>query len=453
MAAAPVTGGSARALEPEDMQGLVLRGYSALRAARYLLLGIGDAAAARPWLGALIERVTTAERSPAGAAVNVALTWPGLKALGLSDRALVGFSVELAEGIVSPHRSRILGDVGESAPERWVWGGPRTDPVHALLLLFAPDQPALERLHEERTRELEAAGLRVLVSLDTVDLGDREHFGFHDGVSQPVMAGSGQSESLMNTIQPGEFVLGCVNEHGQVAEGPDLGRNGTYLVMRQLRQDVRAFWRWAGDASRAPDGAADADAMVLLAAKMVGRWPGGAPLVLAPERDDPALSTANDFAYQAADPDGWRCPTGAHVRRAHPRDSLDPRPGTQQSIAVGKRHRLLRRGREYGPPVSAGTLLDAHDDGVDRGLHFICLCANIARQFEFVQSSWLMSPKFDGLHEDDDPLVGAHGAGAFRVQGRPVRRRHRGLPRFVTVLGGGYFFLPGIRALRDLASM
>jgi deferrochelatase/peroxidase EfeB len=186
---------------------------------------------------------------------------------------------------------------------------------------------------------------------------------------------------------------------------------------------------------------------------MVGRWPGGAPLVLAPDHDDPAQSTANDFVYQGPDPDGWRCPIGAHVRRAHPRDSLDPKPGSPQSIAVGKRHRLLRRGREYGAAIGPGTLLDAADDGVDRGLHFICLCGNIARQFEFIQGTWVMSPKFDGLHEDDDPLLGVHGegAGTFQAQGRPVRHRHRGLPRFITVRGGGYFFLPGLRALRYLA--
>jgi Dyp-type peroxidase family len=222
--------------------------------------------------------------------------------------------------------------------------------------------------------------------------------------------------------------------------------------MRQLRQDVRGFWRWVDGATRPAGGTADPAAMTLLASKMVGRWPSGAPLVLAPEGDDPALSQANDFAYHGADPDGQRCPIGAHVRRANPRDSLEPRPGTDRSIAVGRRHRLLRRGREYGPAVAPGTLLDDVDDGVDRGLHFICLCANIARQFEFIQSTWVTSPKFAGLHADDDPLLGARGPGAgeFSAQGQPVRRRYLGLPRFVTVRGAGYFFLPGLRALGHL---
>jgi Dyp-type peroxidase family len=470
VAAAPVT---AAALDLTDVQGLTLYAYGRLRAARHVLLHAAEGALARRWLGELAGRVTSAAVRAGETAVNVALTAPGLAAIGLPAEALAGFSLEFTEGIVSPHRSRILGDVEESSPERWAWGGPGGERVDALLLLFATDERALADLVRVSVRGAEAAGLRVVATLDTVDLGDVEHFGFRDGISQPAIAGSGRAGGALDTIQPGELLLGYVNEHGQVTERPtlapaadpaavlprdpatgraDLGRNGAYLVARQLRQDVRGFWRWADGETRAADGTADPDALALLASKVVGRWPSGAPLLLAPERDDPTLSRANDFAYHEADPYGWRCPVGAHVRRANPRDSLEPRPGTDRSIAVGRRHRLVRRGREYGPAVAPGTLLDAADDGVDRGLHFICLCADIARQFEFIQSTWVMSPKFAGLHADDDPLLGgrAGGGGEFRVQGRPVRRRMLGLPRFVTVRGGGYFFLPGLRALRYL---
>jgi Dyp-type peroxidase family len=469
VAAAPVTA----PLDVADIQGLVLYGYGSLRAACYLLLGIEDGAAARRWLGGLAGRVTSAATPAGQVAVNVALTSSGLAALGLPAAALAGFSLEFTDGIVDPHRSRILGDVGESAPERWAWGGPGGQRVDVLLALFARDAAALDGLHEESLAAVRAARLREVASLDTSDLGDREHFGFHDGVSQPSVAGSTRAGGAMNTIQPGEFLLGYVNEHGQLTERPllaadadprgrlprdaatgraDLGRNGSYLVMRQLRQDVRGFWRWA---DRASGGAADPGPRTRLAAKAVGRWPSGAPLVQAPERDDPALGQANDFAYQAPDPDGLRCPIGAHVRRANPRDSLEPGPGTQRSIAVGRRHRLLRRGREYGPAVDPATLLDEAGDGVDRGLHFVCLCGNIARQFEFIQGTWVMSPKFDGLYDGDDPLLGARGegGGTLTVPGRPVRSRHAGLPRFVTVRGGGYFFLPGLRALRYLSEL
>ena len=141
-----------------------------------------------------------------------------------------------------------------------------------------------------------------------------------------------------------------------------------------------------------------------------------------------------------------RCPLGAHVRRANPRDSLPPNPGTEESRQVNRRHRLLRRGRNYGP---GGT----EPSDAPRGLHFLCLNANIARQYEFVQHSWVNDPNFAGMVGVEDPLTGPRaGTTSFIEPAVPVRRRHTGLPQFVQVRGGAYFFLPGIRALRYLSS-
>jgi deferrochelatase/peroxidase EfeB len=188
---------------------------------------------------------------------------------------------------------------------------------------------------------------------------------------------------------------------------------------------------------------------------MVGRWPEGSPLALAPDRNDPALEEANDFGYHV-DPRGARCPVGAHIRRANPRDSLDPRPGSDRSLAINRRHRLLRRGREYGPPLTIDEALRGEDaDGEERGIHFICLNGNIARQFEFVHDTWLNSPKFAGLYDDSDPLVSPSRpyGGTFTIPSEGVRERVTGVPRFVSVKGGAYFFLPGIAATRYLASL
>jgi deferrochelatase/peroxidase EfeB len=135
-------------------------------------------------------------------------------------------------------------------------------------------------------------------------------------------------------------------------------------VLRQLSQDVRAFWEFCDRATRRQDGSASREARVRLASKMVGRWPSGAPLVLAPDGDRPELSEENDFGYFATDGDGLRCPIAAHVRRSNPRDSLDPRPGSRESIEVANRHRLLRRGRQYGRFLSREDSVD----GLDRDL-------------------------------------------------------------------------------------
>ena len=455
-------------LELEEIQGLLARGYPDLKAATYVLLRVDDAAAARLWLASL--HVTTAPEKPADVALNVAFTPAGLTKLGLHNDALAQFSNEFTAGMTTPHRRRMFGDVGASAPESWVWGGPSSPPADLLLLLFARDVPTLE----QRYSGLAFAGVTEVQKLDSVvDLGGKEHFGFADGISQPTIEGlSSRKDIPPNTIRAGEFLLGYINEYGLYTDRPllstdldparilpldpitslaDFGRNGTYVVFRQLAQDVRAFWRFVDQAA---DG--DAQKRTWLAAHMVGRWPGGAPLTLSPDADDPFLSTANDFTYQYADALGLQCPIGAHVRRSHPRDSLDPAPGTARSVELDKRHRLLRRGREYGPPVSSETLFaDAPPDDPERGLFFICLGANIGRQFEFVQHSWVNNPKFDRLYDEPDPVVGYHPAGAdnFSIPQDPVRLKLKNLPQFVTTRGGAYFFLPSVRALKYLSSL
>jgi deferrochelatase/peroxidase EfeB len=183
-----------------------------------------------------------------------------------------------------------------------------------------------------------------------------------------------------------------------------------------------------------------------------------------PDRDDPKLATS-DFMFHADDREGLRCPVGAHIRRTNPRDMLDPAPGTEESTAVNKRHRLLRRGRTYGPSLVAsmdpGEMLANGDDGVERGLHFICLAANIARQFEFIQASWVNNPQFGGLLDDVDPLIGRRGrfthpdpngaTASFTVPDLPARCRVHNLPDFVTIRGGAYFFMPSLSAIRYLA--
>jgi deferrochelatase/peroxidase EfeB len=217
-----------------------------------------------------------------------------------------------------------------------------------------------------------------------------------------------------------------------------------------LRQDVPGFTRFLEEATRNADGSSNSTEQTRLAAKMVGRWQSGAPLVLAPEADDSKLADENNFTYFHPDADGRKCPLGAHIRRSNPRDSLDPHPGSDRSVAINKRHRIVRRGREYGNPPSAGSSADD-----DRGLHFLCLSGNISRQFEFLQHTWVNNPKFHGLYSDTDPIIGSHAEldSTFTVQAEPVRQRFTHLPDFITLQGGAYFFILGIRGLQYLATM
>ena len=474
-------------LDLGNIQGLLARGYRGLRYARFTVFAIPGPAAGHAALSWLLPRVTTAKAFTADSALHIAFSAAGLRRLGLPDGVIAGFSAEFGEGMTGPDRSRFLGDVESSSPRFLDWGAPQGAPADGLVLLYAATPGVLDRRQAELAGRLAGAGIREATVLDTLELGNNEPFGFHDGISQPVIQGLAKAGRGARALAAGEFVLGYPNGYGQLTGRPllpasadprhllprdpagsgaaDLGRDGCYLVLRQLEQDVGAFWEYAAEATRRPDGSYDPRARTALAAKMVGRWPSGAPLIKSPDADDPRLGDDNDFGYHHTDPGGLACPLGAHIRRMNPRDSLDPNPGSEQSLAVNDLHRLLRRGRAYGPG-NAGTAVD--DDHAIRvapgnsapphrgtGLHFVCLVASLTRQFEFVQHTWLSNPNFNGLYDDTDPLAGSRdGRGAtFTVPAHPVRRRYRGLPQFVRTRGGAYFFLPSISALRYLEQL
>src|SRR5262249_13133571 len=210
----------AQALDVQDVQGLVFRGYGNLRAATYVLIQLGDPAAARAWLDGLANAITTGQDRPEETALNVAFTPSGLRKVGLPTEILAMFSLEFSEGMATAHRSRLFGDVGESAPEYWTWGGPNTPEVDLVLLLFARDNAGLGEIYARHHRAADEHGLREVLKLDTFDLGFKEHFGFRDGISQAVLAGSARSAAAKDTVQPGEFLLGYLNEHGEYTARP-----------------------------------------------------------------------------------------------------------------------------------------------------------------------------------------------------------------------------------------
>ena len=220
-----------------------------------------------------------------------------------------------------------------------------------------------------------------------------------------------------------------------------LGRNGTYVVFRKLHQRVAAFRQYLASNSSGPD------EENLLAAKMMGRWPSGAPLALCPTQDDPDLGAdpnrRNDFLFREDDPQGLKTPPGSHIRRMNPRDS--------DISGFVRFHRMIRRGTSYGPLLPPGVL---EDDGAERGLAFVFVGANLEKQFEFVQSEWLNKGQFfHGPASDKDPIAGEQRKRRVHHPEQPIRRRLQGLPAFVVTRGGEYFFVPGLGALRWLADL
>lgn len=487
-----------------DVQGLVRFGYGKMTRASYALVQVKDATAARSWLRSAPVTNAVAMDPPPKTALNVAFTALGLRALGVTESIIAAFSHEFRAGMAQESRARQLGDVGNNAPSNWKWGNSGREP-HAVVMFFAEPR-AFDSFVRNSTGPAWSEGFGEPHWLETENLDGVEPFGFADGISQPQIDWERQRDvtqpqiDYSNVVAIGEFLLGYPNEYNKYTDRPlldrnssnssllaaedsperkDVGRNGTYLVMRQIQQDVRGFWRFVYEQSGGNFLKAEE-----LASAFVGRTRMGDPLVPVGEKailgvgPDSEQIRQNQFTF-AKDPMGVRCPFGAHVRRANPRNTDYPgRPtGIAKLISMlgfgpnGFRddlmspvrfHRILRRGREYGPGLSAEEALKPIPSGEpERGLHFICLNANISRQFEFLQNAWITSAKFSGMTGESDPLLGNREpvsgcsvtADFNRPTDRRVRRRISGLPQFVTVRGGAYFFLPSLRALRYFAGL
>ena len=463
----------AAADEAHDIQAIIDRGFGSLAGASYILLRVGEAERAREWMRTLpVTSVGDAKGERLDCVVQLAFTAAGLEALGFDPNSTGGFAPEFIEGMAgNPRKSCQLGDEGENAPENWCWGVGDNEP-HVLLMLLAPlaDIAGIEDAH---VGALRAAGCELIRANRSNGILGHEPFGFADGLSQPepdwegtLKPGTKADRVYRNRIAAGEFLLGHPNEYGFVADYPsggEVGRNGSYLVYRQLAQDVRGLW------SRLAELAGE-DGAIALAETMVGRSINGDPL----PRLNPGPRNAFDFAR---DPDGECCPIGAHIRRANPRSGDDPngRQGffrdilsslgfkgsaMHDAVASARFHRLLRRGRSYGPVIEppralAGEFPEAAEES---GLHFICLNASLARQFEFVQGAWIASAYFGGLSCEQDPLLGnrlpdnggrATDTFAF-VDADGEHRLVSRLPVFATVRGGAYFFLPGLAGLKRI---
>lgn len=571
-------------LESQEVQAIVFDGLKKHRYSTALMVRLPDEARQREkWLDALL----TGGPADSGLARidfgDLPFSQPTLT-LGLSATALRRFGITSGRGFDQlpgafamgmAARAKLLGDRDPVAlPDNWRWAdapeGSEFDRwIEAVLIVYGSREgesgdtgTAHRRLVDLHVEHLIEAGGSVVHSIPCAPvrdkfgnlLPDREHFGFRDGISQPVIRGS-RRESYQpparDVVAPGEFILGYRNDQGYVSppiaigaehdprsrlptiaeraasrfpmfgnqtSNPDLrdfGRNGTFLVLRQLDQDVEGFWAAmeeksailnpdetrkgqprdndsaaattssegpasGGNSGESAGGAYPKIEQMIghrasaewIAAKIIGRWPDGTPLVGNPSRSKDLSEGErpdNDFAFGIDDPRGHACPLGSHIRRTNPRDSLEP--GDKEEQRITNRHRILRRGRSYDyvPP----------GEEVERkGLLFAALCSDLERQFEFVQHTWINASSFHGLGEEADPLLGnplTDGGGFFpasvdeqedaRLGATGLRGPNtrftiptasgpiviRSLQSYVMLRGGGYFFLPSRSALTFLA--
>jgi deferrochelatase/peroxidase EfeB len=426
---------------------------------RHLIFRFGGEAGARTFVRQLLARITMAD-SPLDSArdplLNIGISAAGLGALGVRDSLLVTLDAVYRRG---PDPGP-LGDVpgSRSDPAQWWEGQFTTQEVHCIVHLHAPSQDALQLSSSEIRDLAQAAGMTELIPrkdgavLDARSLGGGKlHFGYTDGISHPDISWDDASTT------PGQqdfrhVLLGYSTSAISSAPPPgpaaDLVRDSSYGAFRWLYQDVATFNQFLrthgpGLAPHLPQ----IDAEELLAAKLMGRWRDGTPLVLSPDRPDPTLAARNDFGYRQQDPHGYRCPFSAHIRVVNPRDQeLDP--------IVDEVPNIIRRGMPYGPPLDS-----PQDDGVDRGIIGLFLCSDLRRQV-YTLTDWMkqndFSPVYDANRRVQDPLMGNRAVpgteSTFILPGENGARTIGNLPDFVHTKGTVFLLYPSKTTMQKLAS-
>ncbi len=488
---------SAEFIESDDVQSILFGGMKYLNHAACLAIRMPETpSGAQEWLSRVEPTVSFGDAPPVATARILALSHNGLVALGCEERVLSEFPAVFREGMASPTRQIVLRDTGEDHPRHWKWGNDKHC-VDAAIILYADSEESLDELVQAQTTELEGLGGQVVhrVSLTSYDPYQpiREPFGFVDGISQPIMKGTRRwlrESDAIHVVAPGEFILGYPDNRGYLPPSPkvpatldpdnvlpafrsqpfgdlpdfsssvanaqrDLGKNGSFMVIRQMEQHVESFNQCLQDTADrligrpgVPQGLSNAQIAEWLGAKVIGRWKDGTSIVRYPHapgtgwHGNRQREPDNAFLLGAEDPLGHKCPFGAHIRRTNPRDSLEP--GSKIQLDITNRHRILRVGRRYDQRGDDGTI------GA-QGLLFMCLNADIERQFEFIQQTWASARLFHGLDGEVDTILGRGGKG-----GRLTIPTAKGpllvaeFKDFATICGGDYFFLPGRRAMRFL---
>lgn len=468
-------------VEWQDVQGIVRWGYGRQSKGKLIKIHFGENtpsdAIYKSWLRPYLDLVqaSSANHPPvtpqsSGFFLNIAVSVSGLQKLGLPQSAIDTFPVEFTSGMNSDRASLALGDIDNSHVDNWDWGTTENTP-DLIFLVYAEDSKITDRFAVDVAASLVGIGSSDCIDANLPKNGE-ELFGYRDGISNPIIRGarnlSEKNREPGGVVPPGEFLFGYADSRNLVAVSPtvrssfdpnnklqtlassdmyasdysyqsakDFGRNGSMLVIRQLEQDVDAFQRYiTTEAAAKYEGDIE-----LLYAKLMGRWRDGTPITKSPVKTEASLRSDNTFGFSIRDAQGDSCPIGSHIRRSNPRDTLDD--DAERSWHFANRHRILRRGRIY------------EQESKPKGLMFMCLNVSIARQFEHIQRNWIEKNDQFEPRGESDPIIGSRGHNGsidrFTESTFCPKNTMNGLSNFVTLKGGGYFFLPSITALELLS--
>lgn len=522
-------------LDTHDIQGNSLGGFSKDHE-MLIFFKMTQVAAAKKWLQSIEPFIATAaeviafnqlfkttrrrrqgeEGTVRSTFINIGFTFEGLTKLTPDANEFT--DVAFKDGL--HNRSASLGDptnpniVGHQS--QWVIGGAHNVPDGVLIV--ASDDPSHLAKTVKKLEKSFGAGLKVMFKQrgETLPgaLAGHEHFGFKDGISQPGIRGRlpeaphafltqredptdpNKGKPGQDLLHAGEFIFGYPTQIGQPdpnheglnlnlgetsIAGPAWATNGSYLVFRRLRQDVKGFHAFVKSTAAALSGSNSAFATLTaekFGAKLVGRWASGAPIVNNPDRDNPNNATDVNFEFEGKDAQGLRCPFAGHIRKAYPRDT---ERGSFINESATQTHRLLRRGIPFGKPMSNGCPVSLNrlrgvftdwmasvaegnskmggDTMGDRGLLFLAYQTSIERQFEFVTNAWVNNPDFPDSGDGHDPILGQSQDPTTRDRSiviqaeNPANNATVKLPKdWVIPTGGGYFFTPSIQGLKHLAT-
>lgn len=433
-------------IELNEIQSMILRSRPVPYFGTMAALKIKTPEAGKSLIKTLLPLINSAENwaDNDGSTIFLTFTYKGLEALGVPKDSLDSFPDSFKDGMAA--RAKFLVDIDVNDPKNWE--KPFKQDIHiAAAVISHSEESWKEALHTFQEKLAQNKDIELLLSHDfgaTEEL--KNAFGFRDGISNPEVEGSGidNPPGYDRPIKTGEFILGYPGEAGVVAPFPQpeiLGKNGSFMVVRKYQSNVAAFNKFIQENSSSPE---DGE---LLAAKMIGRWRSGAPLVLSPEKDDKELgdnaNKNNDFSFKD-DEYGKKCPFSSHIRRMNPRDS-------KNFVLEDERlHRIIRKSVTFGGIVPPEV---TKDDGKERGQYFIGISANAMGTVEFLQKQWGNDGNSQNLGTEKDPVIGVQDNGVFTKPADPLVKRYHGLQTYNVLKGGEYCFIPSLSALKWLSEL